>query len=411
MYRTPCTFDRSIRIVQTSTSSPLSILLAHEGKSWQLPVIRRVKGPYLYDYDENRYVDFDLAGGSLLLGHSHPGITKVIKSWLGRGYSPGYPTAAHRMLSTSLEAFLVDGPGGFRPGDGKWCFFDSTSEACSALLFLLKSMRSIEKGCYVTGGAGGRASGCFRPYVGTLLSFLQAQEVCKDGMSDFGYFVLHCDRLTEKQLLVKLIKMLKDHGKLIISDETDFASHLHFTRLIDDISLADISLIDARVFGNWLCGGLSFGCFFGHNGLFRSLVEEGNGTMKKGRCGEEQAIYEYLPGIAGLPPLFKLKTAVHFLGMVKKRGGVNALCELRRRFFSLLDPRYFELISDAIYLSEVAFERRGFTPLRRILLEQGLYIPISFHAPLSVSFAHEAQLLSKCAGLMNEICYNEHAAG
>jgi glutamate-1-semialdehyde aminotransferase len=43
-------------------------------RSEQLPVhippMKRAKGPYLYDYDENRYVDFELSRGSLLLGHA-----------------------------------------------------------------------------------------------------------------------------------------------------------------------------------------------------------------------------------------------------------------------------------------------------------------------------------------------------
>ncbi len=48
--------------------------------------IKRGKGAYIYDYDQNKWVDFYLNRGSLILGHAHPLVTKYIKNSISKGY-------------------------------------------------------------------------------------------------------------------------------------------------------------------------------------------------------------------------------------------------------------------------------------------------------------------------------------
>ncbi|WP_273365443.1 glutamate-1-semialdehyde 2,1-aminomutase [Alicyclobacillus herbarius] len=50
------------------------------------------EGPYLYDIDGNRYVDYILSWGPLILGHAHPEVIRAIMDTAQKGTSFGVPT-------------------------------------------------------------------------------------------------------------------------------------------------------------------------------------------------------------------------------------------------------------------------------------------------------------------------------
>ncbi|NDJ34616.1 MAG: glutamate-1-semialdehyde 2,1-aminomutase [Chloroflexi bacterium] len=54
--------------------------------------IERGEGPYLYDADGNRYVDYVLSWGPLILGHAHPNVVEAVAKQAARGTSYGAPT-------------------------------------------------------------------------------------------------------------------------------------------------------------------------------------------------------------------------------------------------------------------------------------------------------------------------------
>src|SRR5579871_1035411 len=47
--------------------------------------ISRAQGSSIWDLDGNKYTDFHLAFGSLLVGHSHPTLTEALGKQLGDG--------------------------------------------------------------------------------------------------------------------------------------------------------------------------------------------------------------------------------------------------------------------------------------------------------------------------------------
>ncbi len=52
---------------------------------------KRVKGAYIYDFNQNKFLDFCLNKGSMILGHAHPRITRAIKNSISRGYALTQP--------------------------------------------------------------------------------------------------------------------------------------------------------------------------------------------------------------------------------------------------------------------------------------------------------------------------------
>jgi glutamate-1-semialdehyde 2,1-aminomutase len=52
--------------------------------------IKSAKGSRLYDVDDNEYIDFHLAFGPVVLGHSHPKVTLAVKEQLEKGVIYGF---------------------------------------------------------------------------------------------------------------------------------------------------------------------------------------------------------------------------------------------------------------------------------------------------------------------------------
>ena len=54
--------------------------------------IERGEGPYIWDADGNRYVDWVSSWGPLILGHVHPRVIEAVAEAAARGTSYGAPT-------------------------------------------------------------------------------------------------------------------------------------------------------------------------------------------------------------------------------------------------------------------------------------------------------------------------------
>jgi glutamate-1-semialdehyde 2,1-aminomutase len=61
--------------------------------------IERGEGSRLYDIDGNRYVDFVLSWGPMILGHAHPAVCEALRRAIGLGTSYGAPTLAENRLA------------------------------------------------------------------------------------------------------------------------------------------------------------------------------------------------------------------------------------------------------------------------------------------------------------------------
>jgi glutamate-1-semialdehyde 2,1-aminomutase len=66
--------------------------------------IERGEGPYLWDVDGNRYVDWVSSWGPLILGHADPIVVEAIQSAVERGTSYGAPTEGEVELAEEVTA-------------------------------------------------------------------------------------------------------------------------------------------------------------------------------------------------------------------------------------------------------------------------------------------------------------------
>ncbi|WP_207063284.1 glutamate-1-semialdehyde 2,1-aminomutase [Motiliproteus sp. SC1-56] len=103
MTRSETLFEQAKRHIPGGVNSPVRAFKAVGGT----PIfIDRAEGPYLFDADGKRYVDYVLSWGPMLLGHSHPSITEAVKAKLERGLSFGAPTEIETVLADKICELL-----------------------------------------------------------------------------------------------------------------------------------------------------------------------------------------------------------------------------------------------------------------------------------------------------------------
>jgi glutamate-1-semialdehyde 2,1-aminomutase len=103
------------------------------------------EGPYLYDVDGNRFIDYVLSWGPLITGHAHPRVVKAIQEAAIRGTSYGAPSP----LEIELARRIMD----FMPNIEMIRFVNSGTEATMSALRLARAYTKRDKiikfdGCY-----------------------------------------------------------------------------------------------------------------------------------------------------------------------------------------------------------------------------------------------------------------------
>ncbi len=82
-------FDKAITFIPGGVSSPVRAFKAVGGD----PIfITRGEGPYIFDADGNRYIDYVCSWGPLILGHAHPAVIEAITRTARDGTSFGWAT-------------------------------------------------------------------------------------------------------------------------------------------------------------------------------------------------------------------------------------------------------------------------------------------------------------------------------
>jgi glutamate-1-semialdehyde 2,1-aminomutase len=89
-------FARARQLMPGGVNSPARAFGAVGGE----PIVfERGQGPFLWDVDGNRYIDYIGSWGAMILGHCHPAVVAAVKEAADRGTSFGAPTEAENELA------------------------------------------------------------------------------------------------------------------------------------------------------------------------------------------------------------------------------------------------------------------------------------------------------------------------
>ncbi|RZJ64284.1 MAG: glutamate-1-semialdehyde-2,1-aminomutase [Flavobacterium sp.] len=140
--RSSTLFADAEQVIPGGVNSPVRAFRAVGGT----PIfIKSAKGPYLFDEDGNRYIDYINSWGPMILGHAHEPVVNAIIEKAKLGTSFGTPTE----LETKIAELAVS----MVPNIDKIRFVNSGTEACMSAVRLARGFTDREKiikfsGCY-----------------------------------------------------------------------------------------------------------------------------------------------------------------------------------------------------------------------------------------------------------------------
>jgi glutamate-1-semialdehyde 2,1-aminomutase len=148
--RSAAAHDRACRVIPGGVNSPARAFGAVGGSPL---TIARAEGPYLFDLDGHRYLDFVGSWGPMILGHAHPAVVGAAVAAARHGSSYGAPCEAE----TELAELVVEAV----PSVEMVRFVSSGTEATMSAVRLARGFTGRDRVV--------KFAGCYHGHVDSLL--------------------------------------------------------------------------------------------------------------------------------------------------------------------------------------------------------------------------------------------------
>jgi glutamate-1-semialdehyde 2,1-aminomutase len=410
--RSETLFARARNCIPGGVNSPVRALRAVGGTP---RFIARGEGPYLYDVDGNRYIDYVCSWGALLFGHGFSPVREALLEAMGRGISYGAPTEAEVELA-ELICRLV-------PSIEKVRLVNSGTEATMSAVRLARACTGRPhivkfEGCYhghadsflIGAGSGaltlgvpsspGVTPGAARDTLLAPYNDLEAVEAlfAAHGGQIAAVIVepvagnMGCV-LPRPGFLEGLRRLCDRHGALLIFDEvmTGF-------RLAPGGAQERYGVIpDLTTLGKILGGGLPIGAYGGRRELMDQVAPEGPVYQAGTLSGNPLAV------AAGKAMLGSILADPGLYDRLEEQAGMFE-AELRARFARFGEPVWINRAGSMMgiffsaepvvdYRSATGSDTRRFARLFHALLHEGVYLPPSPFEAFFLSTAHTEAVL------------------
>ena len=135
-------FAEAEKVIPGGVNSPVR---AFKGVGGTPIFVKSAKGAYLFDEDENKFIDYINSWGPMILGHAYQPVIDAITERAKLGTSFGMPTE----LETKIAALAIS----MVPNVDKIRFVNSGTEACMSAIRLARGFTNRDKiikfaGCY-----------------------------------------------------------------------------------------------------------------------------------------------------------------------------------------------------------------------------------------------------------------------
>ena len=404
-------YAEALRLMPGGVNSPVRAFRAVGGE----PVFfARGEGPYVWDVDGNRYIDFVASWGPLILGHAHPAVVEAVCRAARQGMTFGAPTEAESTLARMiLEAF---------PAMERVRFVNSGTEAAMSALRLARAYTGRPKVVKMQGGYHGHADALLVQAGSGVATFgLPDSPGVTEGMARDTLVVPYNDLaavealfaqigdeiaavivepvagnmgvvLPQEGYLEGLRRLTREHGALLILDEVITGFRLAYGGAQTLWGLAP----DLTCLGKVIGGGLPVGAYGGRAEVMALVAPEGPVYQAGTLSGNPLAM---AAGIATLEELRKpgayerlaalgRRWAQGLAARAKEAGiplQVNAIGSMMTAFFTE------EPVRD--YASAKRSDAARYARFFHAMLQRGVYLaPSQFEASF-VSLAHTPEVV------------------
>lgn len=332
-------FHRSQAVTPGGVHSPVR---AFKGLDCPPIFFKSGDGPYLFDQNDNSYIDLCSSFGPLLLGHRDPEVEEAIHDVVGKAWSFGAPES----YSLELAEWIV----GEIPWLDKIRFVNSGTEAVMTALRLAKGFTGKNKilkfdGCYhghvdsmlvasgsgLAGTATASSSGISKAIAKeTLVAKLDDEEAVKEiferEKNDIAAIIIeplpaNYGLLPQrKEFLQFLRKITQENNCLLIFDEVISGFRVALGGIAETTDIVP----DLVTYGKIIGGGFPVGAFAGKGEIMDHLAPNGNVYQAGTLSGNPICM------VAGLNTLKKIKEK-NLINRINDNCGAFA-SDLRREF-------------------------------------------------------------------------------
>jgi glutamate-1-semialdehyde 2,1-aminomutase len=399
-------FEKSQRVIPGGVNSPVRAFRSVDGT----PVfLTRGSGPYVWDADDKRYIDYVGSWGPLVLGHAHPQVVKAVQDAASRGLSFGAPTEAELEMAEWLTRCL--------PSMQQVRLVSSGTEATMTAIRLARGFTGRPKivkfeGCYhghadsllVKAGSGALTLG--QPSSAGVPAEITAHTIVldyNDAAMLEAAFKVEGDRIAavivepvagnmnlvkpNEEFLAALRDLCTRYGALLIFDEvmTGFRVGPRGAQGLFGITP------DLTTLGKVIGGGLPVGAFGGRHDIMQSIAPVGPVYQAGTLSGNPVAV---AAGLATLkliqaPGFFERLAAstarlVEQLQAAARDAGIKFSAQSVGGMFGV----YFRAKAPETYAQVMECDKSAFNRFFHALLTQGVYFAPSAYEAGFVSAAH-----------------------
>lgn len=377
--------------------------------------ITRAKGPYFWDADDKRYIDYIGSWGPAIVGHAHPAVVKAVQEAVTRGLSFGAPTEAEIEMAEEICRLV--------PSIDQVRLVSSGTEAAMSALRLAR-------------GATGRDTiikfeGCYHGHADSLLvkagsGLLTFGNPTSAGVpEDFAKHTLVLDYNNPQQLedvfakagnsiacvivepvagnmnllratpefLQTMRRLCTQYGAVLIFDEVMCGFRV---ALGGAQSLYGITP-DLTVLGKVIGGGLPVAAFGGRADLMKHLAPVGPVYQAGTLSGNPVAVAAGLATLklVQVPGFYESLTAqtaklVQGLAGAAQQAGIRFCADSVGGMFGV----YFAQTPPADYAAMMACDKTRFNAFFHAMLDEGVYLaPSAFEAGF-VSAGHDDAVIT-----------------
>jgi glutamate-1-semialdehyde 2,1-aminomutase len=399
-------FERSQRVIPGGVNSPVRAFRSVGGT----PVFfARGKGPYVWDADDRRYIDYVGSWGPLVLGHAHPEVVKAVQESAARGLSFGAPTESELEMAEWITSVL--------PSMQQVRLVSSGTEATMTAIRLARGFTGRPKivkfeGCYhghadsllVKAGSGALTLG--QPSSAGVPPEITAHTIVldyNDAAMLEAAFRAQGDRLAAvivepvagnmnlvkptNEFLAALRELCTRYGAVLIFDEvmTGFRVGLHGAQGLFGITP------DLTTLGKVIGGGMPVGAFGGRRDIMQSIAPLGPVYQAGTLSGNPVAV---AAGLATLrliqAPGFFERLAANTTKLVDQLriAGRNAGIAFSAQSVGGMFGVYFRAEPPQTYAQVMESDKAAFNRFFHALLAEGVYFAPSAYEAGFVSAAH-----------------------
>jgi len=411
--RSHALFEEAQTLLPGGVNSPVR---AFRGVGGEPIFIDHAQGPYLYDVDGNRYLDYVQSWGPMILGHAYPTVVDAVVQASQRGFSYGAPTQTESELAKLVIQRV--------PSVEMIRFVNSGTEATMSALRLARAYTGRDKiikfaGCYhghadmllVQAGSGvatmslpdspgvpaeatkntltvayndsAAIEQLFQTYPGSIAAIIVEPVAANMGLV-----------LPLPGYLETLCSLTQQYGALLIFDEVMTGFRLAPGGMQQRVGITP----DITCFGKIVGGGLPVGAYGGRRDIMQQVAPVGSmyqaGTLSGNPLAMAAGIATLMElGKSGQYELLEQKSELLAEGITRAIVDTKADVQLVR--IGAMFCLYFTKEPIIDYASAKRADTARFAHFFWHMLERGIYLPPSQFESCFISLALNDAMLNE----------------